>query len=339
MDLSLSSEQEDLRDVLTSLLDKHASPERVRAAEPLGFDDALWDQVVEFGLPGIGVAEASGGTGAGLLDLGLVAEACGRYLAPVPFVEAPVAARAVAASSGPVERVLDGSVVSFSPRPAKEGTARAVPFGAVAERMLGLDAGRLVLVEYETAFDPLPSLGCSALAHVPLCDGPGVVAVEELASGEEAHARYERALDEWCILTGAALAGLAARALELGVSYVQERHQFGVPIGSFQSVAHRLADVAAEVDGASLLWQEAAWALDEGEADASALARMAFVFAGEVAERASLTSLHFHGGYGFMLEYDIQLLARRAKAWPLAFGSRAGAVARLGDALYGPKEA
>lgn len=338
MDLSLSEEQEHLRLVVTSLLEKHATTEDVRNAEPLGFSPSLWERFVEIGLPGIGVTEAAGGSGAGLVELGLIAEACGRVVAPVPFVESPVAARAVAAAGGPVGSVLDGTVATFAPRPGHDGHARLVPNAAVAERVVALDGELLVLVEWAPPGVSPPNLGCTGLADVPLRIDLGASAVDVLAEGEDARQRFGRAVGEWCALSGAALAGLAAGALDLGVAYVKERRQFGVPIGSFQTVAHQLADIATEVDGAVLLWQEATWALDEGDSSADSLARMAHVFSAEVAERAALQSLHFHGGYGFMLEYDIQLFARRAKAWPMALGSRAHAVAGLADALYGAGE-
>lgn len=334
MDLSFSVEQEQLRDTVTSLLDKHSPPERVRAAEPLGFDPELWDRLAELGVPSIGFAEAAGGLGGGLLDLGVIAAAAGRFLASAPVVESCVATRAVAALTGDAGGLLGGPVLTFCPRPVTAGaTAPLVRYGAVADTVVAKNGDRLVLVGQQPSGTAPASLGCAALGHVDF-DGPGV---SQLAAGDEASARFEVARDEWFALSAAALAGLAAAALDLGVDYVKARHQFGVPIGSFQSVAHRLADVAAEVDGAALLWQKALWSLDEGEPRAAELARMAFANAAAVAERASLTSLHFHGGYGFMLEYDIQLYARRAKAWGLAGGGPNHALDLVADAMYGPR--
>jgi alkylation response protein AidB-like acyl-CoA dehydrogenase len=171
------------------------------------------------------------------------------------------------------------------------------------------------------------------LADVPIgSSGSGHLV---LAAGEDADRHFAEALREWYSAMAAALTGLAARALAIAVEYVTERRQFGRPIGSFQVVGHRLADVATEVDGARLLWQEAACALDAQDPSATALAHMAFLFASEVAERTTNWSLHFHGGYGFMLEYDIQLFYRRAKAWPLAVGSRQGELQRFADGLFG----
>jgi alkylation response protein AidB-like acyl-CoA dehydrogenase len=117
---------------------------------------------------------------------------------------------------------------------------------------------------------------------------------------------------------------------------VSEREQFGVPIGSFQALQHTLADVSVALDGAQLLARKAAWAHDTGHPDAAALGAMAFLFAAEQAQRASDRALHFHGGYGFMEEYDIQLFYRRAKGWANVLDQPACEYARLADLRYGP---
>lgn len=335
MDLSYTVEQDQLRDVLAALLEKHATPEQVRESEPLGFDADLWARIGDLGVVSMGVPESCGGGGAGILELGLVAELCGASLAPIPFVEAPVVARALTLVDASLMQPSE-SPATFAPRPARGGVAHLVPFGAVADRAVALDGDALVLVGLRPPGASPRNLGCTALGDVPLRTDLGATTVTTLVAGPGARAAHAALVAEWKVLMAAALAGLARRALDIGVAYVKERHQFGRPIGSFQAVAHRLADVATEVDGAQLLWQEAAWAADADDARASALAAMAFAFSSEVAERSALTSLHFHGGYGFMLEYDVQLYARRAKAWPLAIGSRRNAVGQLADALYGP---
>jgi alkylation response protein AidB-like acyl-CoA dehydrogenase len=128
--------------------------------------------------------------------------------------------------------------------------------------------------------------------------------------------------------------GLARRQLDLTVAYVKERRQFGVPVGSFQAVQHRLADVATDLDGARLLVRKAAWAAQGGEPEAAVLAAMAFVWAAGTAHRVATESLHFHGGYGYTLDHDIQLFFRRATAWPLVLGDPDRELGRLGDLLY-----
>ena len=155
----------------------------------------------------------------------------------------------------------------------------------------------------------MANLGSLPLADVPVGDEALL-----LASGPEVDALFDQALDEWLVLMANALAGMGARSLEIGVDYVKERHAFGAPIGSFQAVAHGLSDAATGVDGGLLLAREAAWAAHEEPDRAQELAALACAFNAEAAREASYRSLHYHGGYGFMLEYDIQLYFRRAES-------------------------
>jgi alkylation response protein AidB-like acyl-CoA dehydrogenase len=199
----------------------------------------------------------------------------------------------------------------------------------VADAAIVARDGELLLVELDDHRQRYENLGSSPLADVPV--GGGRV----LAGGATASAAFEAAVDDWLRLTAATLVGLAARALEIGVAYVKERHAFGVPIGSFQAVAHPLADSAAAIDGARLLAYEAAWSADDAPDRARELAGLAFGFAGETARDVTARSLHFHGGYGFMMEYDVQLYWRRARAWTNAWGEpleayRRAAATRLG---------
>ena len=157
-----------------------------------------------------------------------------------------------------------------------------------------------------------------------------------LAEGATAAQALDLAVDDWLLLTAHALVGIGARALEIGVEYVKERRAWGVPIGSFQAVSHRLADSATAVDGARLLAYEAAWAVEEEPGRAPELGAMAFAFAYESARDVTYRSLHFHGGYGFMMEYDIQLYYRRARAWANVFGDPKAVYRRVADRRYGP---
>jgi len=166
------------------------------------------------------------------------------------------------------------------------------------------------------------------------CRTDGGASRTVLASGISARSLHDQAVAEWQILTASALAGLASAALEIAVEYVKQRRAFGVPIGWFQSVQHRLADDVTETDGARLLAYEAAWATEEQHANARALASMSFLFASESAFKTAGDSLHFHGGYGYTLEYDIQLYFRRAKAWALAAGDPRREFQRLAGLLF-----
>jgi alkylation response protein AidB-like acyl-CoA dehydrogenase len=337
VDLRLSPEQQQLVDAFAALYAKQAPPERVRAAEPLGFDPALWDQLQEMGIVAMAVAEAAGGWGASPLDLALIAEQQGRFLAPAPVVEAQVAARLLARLSGAgAARALGAALagdrlVTLALHPARDGKAGLVPAAAVADDAIVLDGDRLLLVALEGARTSVENLGSMPLADVTVPDD-----AEVLAAGPDALAACDAALDDFLFLTAAALVGIGARALEIGIEYVKERKAWGVPIGSFQAIAHRLADSATAIDGSRLLAYEAAWAQSDQPERAGELAAMAFAFAHESARDASYRSLHFHGGYGFMMEYDVQLYYRRARAWANVFAEPRLVYRRAAERRYGP---
>jgi alkylation response protein AidB-like acyl-CoA dehydrogenase len=212
-----------------------------------------------------------------------------------------------------------------------------VPAGAVAEVVIGVDGGDLVAIRSEAPGRGPRNHAAAPLAHRSARAGDRVV----IGSAAE----HENLLARWKVLTAASLVGIASMALELAVAYVKEREQFGVPIGSFQAVQHGLADLPGSIDGARLLAHEAAAALDNGLPgrcdvdhnsvdDPPALASMAFLFASDVAAHATDRSLHFHGGYGFAEEYDIQLYYRRARGWSLILGDPGAEYQRLADRLW-----
>jgi len=336
MNLDLTDEQEALRATLRELFEKEAPPHVVRAAEPLGFDAALWTKVAGLGLTTIAVPEARGGGGAGFVELALAAELLGRSLAPVPLVEAAVASALLASVPAPaslapvVDAVVAGELLPTLALHAAGESARLVPAGAVADVVVVLRGDELVVVRQQEKPEPaVPNLGAVPIATVQVpADAPVLVA------GPEAVAAHRRAVAQWRGLTAVALVGLGRRALEIGVAYVQEREAFGVLVGSFQSIQHELADDATALEGAGLLASKAAWAQDVDHPQAAELATMAFLFAAETAFRTASASLHFHGGYGYALEYDIQLYFRRAKAWALAAGDPRRACADLARDLF-----
>lgn len=337
MDLRPSAEQEQLVAAFAALLAKHSTPEQVRANEPLGFDPSLWGRLCELGVVAMSIGEPSGGWGGHVLDLTLVAEQLGRALAAAPVIEAQVTSRLLerldgAASRATLGGVLEGGrLVTLSLHPQVRGEAHLVPAGAVAGAAIIPSGDALVLVNLAGAATPVTNLGSMPVADVTIARGATV-----LARGAEAMAAYDRALDDWLVLTAAALVGIGQRALEIGTDYVKERRAWGVPIGSFQAIAHRLADSATAIDGAHLVAREAAWAADCEPHRHSELAAMAFALAYEAARDATYRSLHFHGGYGFMMEYDIQLYYRRARGWANVFGGPSVVHRRIADKRYGP---
>ena len=329
MDLNPSGEQQQLIDAFAAFYAKECPTERVRAAEPSGHDAELWARLREMGVLDMAVDEPSGGWGASLLDLALVAEQHGRHLGPAPLVEGQVAARLLArAEGGTAAEALsrartDGRCTTIALHPPKDGVLGLVPAGAVADEVIFFQGNQLMCMKIVDRGRRISNFGSMPVADIPIDSG-----AVELESGEQASRLFEAARDEWLVLMANSLVGIGTRSIEIGVEYVKERQQFGVPIGSFQAVAHGLADAATAVDGSKLIAREAAWAADEDTARATELACFSCGFCSEAAREASYRSLHYHGGYGFMLEFDIQLYFRRARAWPAVFGNPSHMFAR-----------
>lgn len=336
MDLSLTAEQRQLVDSFATLFARESTSERVRAAEPSGFDPKLWKALCETGAVEMAVGEAAGGWGASELELALVAEQFGRAIGSAPVIEAQIAARLLAdcGESGTelLTAFLAGDrLITFAPRVARDRNLGLVPAGAVAEHVVALVDGRLLLVPTGPNRTEVVNLGSMPLADIVVGDGYVV-----LADGARAQQLFSAALDLWLALTAAALAGAARKAVEIGVDYAKQRHAFGVAIGSFQAVSHPLADSATAADGARLLALKAACAFVDEPERAQELAAMAFVFAYESARDATRRSLHTLGGYGFGMEGDIQLYYRRVRGWALVLGDPAVALDRVAEARYGP---
>ena len=338
MDLRPSDEQQLLIDSFAALYAKESSPERVRAAEPSGFDPRLWEQLVAQGSLAMAVDEEHDGWGATPLDLALVAQQHGRAIGSAPLIETQVAALLLARAGGTeadavLRGALDGDrLVAVALRTPTGGVAELVPAGAVATDVLVLRDQQLVVVPAGDDRVIPENVGCMPLADLPVPTSGGTV----LSEGPAAARLLDAALDDWLVLTAAALSGIAQRSVEIGVAYAAERQAVGQKIGSFQAVGHRLADCATRAAGADLLAREAAWSATEDPDRSPELAAMAFAFAATAARDASDWSLHFHGGYGFMLEYDIQLYYRRARAWANVVMSPAAAARRVADRRYGP---
>lgn len=325
MDLAFSLDQSMLFEAFDQFFRRESPSAVVRRSELLGFDADLWASLNSMDVWG---SEAT------LADLCVIAEAVGRTIAPVPFVDHAVVARLL---SWPA--LLSGaSIGSISVRPTDDrGVWPLVPCGAVADVVVGMDGDEFVAV-----CAPAPQHAHRNHANAPLADRTASLGDRTVIGGRE---EFDAALAEWKVLTAAALAGVAAEALDMAVAYVKERHQFGVPIGSFQSVQHGLADLPGRIDGARLLVHQAAAALAQGHAgacdaasnditDGRALASMALLFAADIARDATDRSLHFHGGYGFAEEYDIQLYYRRARGWALVLGDPAAQYLELADQLW-----
>ncbi|CAM8627895.1 Acyl-CoA dehydrogenase/oxidase C-terminal [Acidimicrobiia bacterium] len=338
VDLGLTSDQEAIAELFDGFFSNESPTTIARAAEPFGFDADLWSKVIELGAPGMGSAAEVGGGEASLSDLVVVAEAVGRSIAPIPLIE-HLAALAVLDDA---DLVAGSAIATLALRPADaDGLWRLVPAGVVADVVVGVDGDDLVVVRSAP-----PMSGPRNHASAPLADRSARTGDRTVLGPASA---FQPVIDRWKVLTSAALVGIAEAAQKLGVDYVMEREQFGVPVGSFQAVQHGLADLPVLIDGGRLLTHKAAWALGRDESgildwrsnditDGTALAAMAFVFTSDGAAVATDRSLHYHGGYGFAEEYDIQLYYRRARGWSLVLGDPTDECLALSDRLYGPVE-
>ena len=333
MNLSLPEDSVLVRDMFQRLFATESTPARVRAAEPVGFDAALWRALLQIDAPFIRLGAEAGGSGMGLFDACLMMEEAGRRLAPAPLAECVVAVRLLgelggAAAEAWLARVRSGdTILVMALHPAVPGGAsQLVPGGAVAGAILGFD-GEAVAVEVPGApLEAPPTLGGVALGLYT----PGSGERQVIASGEHARAAWSAAVEEWKLLTAAALTGLASEALTLAAAYAAQREAFGQPIGAYQGIAHPLADDIIDADGARLLLWRTLRAMADGGTDAGALVSQLYWWANRTATRAVAHALHTFGGYGLTEEYDLQLYHRRAKAWGLVLGDPREELARAG---------
>jgi len=339
VDFSLTEEQVGLETTVGRLFGRHSPSQVVRSAEPLGFSQDLWRRVTELGILQMAAPSSRDDVPAALSELVVVAEQYGRYLAPVPLIEVLVASRALGRAGGdpPAPNQTEASfpILTLALRPVDpSGVAQLLPAGAIAHSAIALTGGALLYAELDGV---PPGRAVKNLGSGPLATRSLGSHRVLLADGSDAVALFDAAVDDWKVLTAAAVVSLAGRAHEITVAYVKERRAFGVQIGWFQSVAHRLADAINDLDGARFLVHKAAWAKDVEDPSAPALASKAFAYSSLVAERVTAECLHFHGGIGYTMEHDIQLFFRRAKAWPLMLGDSRRELAVLADRLYGPR--
>jgi alkylation response protein AidB-like acyl-CoA dehydrogenase len=317
-------DEEALRDGLRSFFRAECPPAEVRSA-PDGFSARLWKA-----WSALGPRDLAGDDN----HLELAVAACleaGAVMAPIPLAEGLVTNRLLAGTDGLVAASLlaeidAGEVVSIAPAARSAGVLRHVPAGAVARRVLYRVEDR-VLATADGPGTPLPNLGPLPVAHRTAAESDPLV-----GEGPEVSEAWLRAGQEWRICVTALALGAARRSLEAAVEYGRSRHQFGSPIGGFQAVAHGLADAATSLTGADLLLRstvaQVGAAADRRPLGENWRVDQLVYFALTASERAATESLHYHGGYGFTLEHDVQLYLRHIKAWSLLLGGARPALIR-----------
>jgi alkylation response protein AidB-like acyl-CoA dehydrogenase len=332
-DYTLSSDQEALQAAFQEFFRKESPVSVVRAAEPLGFDAALWNSACGMGAISMALPGAIGGDGASLLDLVLVAEQVGASIAPIPFTDCVVASRALARLERDdvavlVRQGIEGKqVLGVAARPAAGTSKQLVASGAIAPSVLGLHDGELVLVTDRELPSAVANRGGVPLAWRGLDASAGRQRMQ-LATGDGARSSYETAMLEWRVLTAGCLVGMARAVLEQTVQFAKTRVAFGEPISTFQAISHPIASIEINSSAAQNLTRRAAWYLDHDPEPAGMLASAAYVFAHRTATHATEVGVHTQGGQGITLESDVPLYFNRVRSWANVLGDPGRELAR-----------
>lgn len=309
MEFALSEEQQELAATVRALLAKRADPRVER------YDAALWSTLCEqIGVAALAVPEEHDGFGATLFETAVVLEELGRSLAPSPLLSSLIATEALLAGADEdaqqrlLPRIAAGEVVAFA-----DGDGPVLDGDLATVLLVATDEGLFEIPEPDGAWVPsmdqtirLATVGADRASATRIGDGP---------------AARDRARLVGAVGCAALAAGLAARALEMTVAYSQERVQFGRPIGSFQALKHRMADmlVLAEMSR-SAAWA-AAYALATGADDAEELTHVAKSYCCEAASRIAGETVQLHGGIAITWEHDAHLVFKRAHALGQLFGA------------------
>lgn len=369
----LSSELAELRSVVRDYLTAASPSETVRKlmVTDTGYDEASWRQMaVELGLHGIGVPEQWGGAGAGVAELAVVFEEMGRALLCSPFfATVALATQAILASGDDVAAeefvpglvdgsatatlVLNGRLDAWDPaavtlRADRSGASYRIHGGAGL--VIDGHTADVILVAADTesgisllAIRP----GAAGVHRTPLAglDRTRKVARLEFRGAQAALIGAEGAAGDFLARTSdlaiVALAaeqvGAAQRCLDMSVDYAKHRIQFGRPIGTFQAIKHRCADMLVQVEGARSAVSHAAEVAHTD--DLPTTASVAKLVCSEAFLHVALDNMRIHGGIGFTWEHDAHLFVRRAKASQLIFGDpdyHAQRLATLVSATKGP---
>jgi alkylation response protein AidB-like acyl-CoA dehydrogenase len=358
MDLTFSEEQDELRKVVRSFLAKYSAESDVRrlAADPLGHDLVVWRRMAgELGLQGLAVPEEYGGSGFGYVDLGIVFEEAGRALLCGPyFATVALAAETLLRSDDEQARrdllpgIVSGETVATLAltedsgrwdeagiRLTASGTAGAwqltgaktyVPDGGLADLILvaARTPGGISLFAVHAdapglVRTPLPTLDQTRKqARLEFTATPARL----LGTEGTAWPALERTLATASVLLAAEQVGGAAAALDAAVDYARIRVQYGRPIGSFQGIKHKCADMLMEIESARSAAYGGLWALDAGDDTETAVAAaLAQAFCSEAFTRVAGDNIQVHGGIGFTWEHPAHLYFKRAKSSEALLGT------------------
>jgi alkylation response protein AidB-like acyl-CoA dehydrogenase len=373
MELEFTSDQDDLRASIRAVLVKESPVSLARSVVEQGArPDALWSTMVDLGWPALTIPQADGGVGLGMLELAILAEELGRVIAPGPllptisqFVPAvreagtpeqqarwlgPLAAGeltgslALAETTGSFDPArVETTVVFDGDEAVLTGTKRYVVEGDAVDELVVVcrnetsgDAGvRAVVVPVAaTSTTPVHAFdGSRRLAHVRL-DGVRVARDRVLGNGDaSAAAALRRAIEEATVSVALEMVGTAQTIFDTTLEYAKQREQFGVPIGSFQAVKHKFADMLVALERARSLGYFAALTIAEDDPRRTSATSVAKAAAGDCQRLLAKEGIQVHGGIGYTWEHDMHLYVKRIKSGDPLFGGGAWHRARIADLL------
>jgi alkylation response protein AidB-like acyl-CoA dehydrogenase len=303
MDFDLNEDQREIKSVARELLGARSSWARVREAAVAGeYDEPLWREIVELGWPGIAVSEENGGQGLGIVELSVLLEELGYACAAVPFLSTAVAAAII-------DRHSDGDLHEHLPGllrgETRVGVGREglILDGADGPAALLISDDRIVQVDSERG----------ALVTIDPTRRFGRMPEGQPVSGGWSANTGEAAADLFTTAVAAELVGVCQRALEMTLDYVKERRQFGVPVGSFQAVSHRCAEMLLQTESVRSAAYYAAWAADADPDRLGEAAALAGAAAATAGREVAASAIQAHGGIGFTWEADVHWLYKRAE--------------------------
>jgi alkylation response protein AidB-like acyl-CoA dehydrogenase len=315
----MSDERELLRDTVAALVAKHASPGAVREAmdSDRGYDESLWRLLCEqVGVAALVVPEEYGGAGGTLGDAAVVLEELGKGLVPSPLLGTTLAELALLAADQPDADTL-GSLADGTAIGAVIFDPGYVINGDIADIVIATNDGKLDRWTTFSASPLTPMDPTRRLARItpestaPLGTDPGVA-------------------DAAAILLAAEQIGAAARCLDITVEYTKERQQFGRPIGSFQALKHRMADLYVAVQSARAVVYDALEQVEQADdAPSATSAALARVAATEAFNTVAAEGIQLHGGIAITWEHDMQLYFKRAHSSSHVLGAAGEYLTRL----------
>ncbi len=356
MDLGLNEQQELLKNAARDFLENECPETLVREMEEdeKGYSPELWSKMAEQGWQGLLVPEEHGGAGFDFLDLCVLLEEFGRALVPGPFMSTVLGGAVplmVAGSdaqkaeflpkiaSGDLiftlaltepsarfdeqgvqcKATVSGNDVTFSGTKLFVSDANVADYMVVAGRSgKGVTLGIVATDQPGVEITQLQTIARDKQCEVKLNDAKGQLLGADGAGWD----LLKPVIQRYTVAECAYLVGLSQMDFEISVDYAKERVQFGRPIGSFQAIQHKCADMVTDVDGSRFIMYKAAWSLaSEQPADETQLAiNMAKAWTSEATRRVVAHGQQIHGGIGFTKDYKIQLYFRRQKRAELAFG-------------------